>query len=96
MYVYRDVCGLMRCGGCCVCLKKPLDLSRLVLFEVFTALSMKNTAFWDVAKRKYCVIRRFGGMYRLHLQGKKISNRGTSLSRWLQTDNLTVTCEPMV
>jgi hypothetical protein len=29
----------------------------------------------------YC----FGGTYRLHLQGRKIRERGTSVSRWLQT-----------
>jgi hypothetical protein len=29
--------------------------------------------------------RRFGGIYRLHLQGRKIRERGTSVSRWLQT-----------
>jgi hypothetical protein len=29
---------------------------------------MKN-AIWDVAPCRYCVNRRFGGMYRLYLQG---------------------------
>jgi hypothetical protein len=29
----------------------------------------KNAVFWDVALRRYCVKRRFGGTYRLHLQG---------------------------
>jgi hypothetical protein len=29
---------------------------------------MKNAVFWDVAPCGYCVNRRFGGMYRLHLQ----------------------------
>jgi hypothetical protein len=28
-------------------------------------------------------------MYRLHLQGRKIRERGTSVSRWLQTVNST-------
>jgi hypothetical protein len=31
------------------------------------------------------VNRRFGGKYHLHLQGRKIRERGTSVSRWLQT-----------
>jgi hypothetical protein len=30
-----------------------------------------------------CVNRRFGGTCLLHLQGRKIRERGTSLSRWL-------------
>jgi hypothetical protein len=29
-------------------------------FEVFTAVSMKNTIFWDVAPCRDCVNRRFG------------------------------------
>jgi hypothetical protein len=39
-----------------------------VRFEVFTAVSMKNAVFWDVAPCRSCVNRRFGGTYRLHLQ----------------------------
>jgi hypothetical protein len=42
----------------------------LVRFEVFTAMTMKNTVFWDVAPCRYFVNRRFGGTYRLHLQGR--------------------------
>jgi hypothetical protein len=30
---------------------------------------MKNAIFWDVVLCRYCVNRRFGGMYCLHLQG---------------------------
>jgi hypothetical protein len=40
-----------------------------------------------VAPFTSCVNRRFGGTYRLHLQGRKIRERGTSVSRWLQTDH---------
>jgi hypothetical protein len=40
-----------------------------VKFEVFTAVTMKNAVFWDVTPCKSCVNRRFGGTYRLHLQG---------------------------
>jgi hypothetical protein len=29
----------------------------------------KNAVFWDVAPCRYCVSRRFGGTYRLRLQG---------------------------
>jgi hypothetical protein len=46
---------------------------------------MSNAVFWDVAQCSCCVNRRFGGMYRLYLQGRKIRERGTSVSRWLQT-----------
>jgi hypothetical protein len=40
--------------------------------------------FWDVEPCRYCVNRRLGGTYRLHLQGRKICERGTSVSRLLQ------------
>jgi hypothetical protein len=42
-----------------------------VRFEVFTAMTMKNVVFWDVAACRYFVNRRFGGKYRLHLQGRR-------------------------
>jgi hypothetical protein len=45
---------------------------------------LKNAVFWDVASCRSCVIRHFGGTYGLHLQGRKIRERGTSVSRWLQ------------
>jgi hypothetical protein len=32
---------------------------------------MKNAVFWDVALCRYFVNQRFGGMYRLHLQGRR-------------------------
>jgi hypothetical protein len=56
----------------------------LVRFEVFTAVTMKNAVFWDVAPCTSCVNRRFGGTHRLQLQGREIRERGTSVSRWLQ------------
>jgi hypothetical protein len=34
--------------------------------------------------RSFELSRRFGGTYRLHLRGRKIRERGTSVSRWLQ------------
>jgi hypothetical protein len=37
---------------------------------------MKNAVFWDVAPCSSCVNRRFGGTYRLYLQGRKIRERG--------------------
>jgi hypothetical protein len=30
-------------------------------FEVFTAMAMMNTVFWDVAPRRFIINRRFGG-----------------------------------
>jgi hypothetical protein len=47
-------------------------------------LAMKNAVFWDVAPCTSRVNRRFGGTYRLYLQGRKIREGGTSVSRWLQ------------
>jgi hypothetical protein len=55
----------------------------LVRSEVFTAVTRKNAVFWDVAPCRSCVNRRFRGTYVLHLQGRKIRERGTSVSRWL-------------
>jgi hypothetical protein len=49
-------------------------------------MTMKNAVFWDVAPCSPFVNRRFGGTYRLHLQGRKICERGTSMNRWLQTE----------
>jgi NADH dehydrogenase/NADH:ubiquinone oxidoreductase subunit G len=40
-------------------------------FEVFTAVTMKNAVFWDVALCRSCVNRRFGGTYLIHLQAIK-------------------------
>jgi hypothetical protein len=37
------------------------------------AVTMKNAVFWDVAPCISCVNRRFGGTYRLHFHGKKVS-----------------------
>jgi hypothetical protein len=47
---------------------------------------MKDVVFWDVASCSSCVNRRFGGTYCFHIQGRKIRERGTSVSRWLQTE----------
>jgi hypothetical protein len=39
-------------------------------FEVLTAVVMKSTIFWDITSCcPLSVNRRFGGTYRLHLQG---------------------------
>jgi hypothetical protein len=56
----------------------------VVRFKVFTAVTMKNAVFLDVAQCRYCVNRRFGGIYHLHLQGIKLRALRTSVSRWLQ------------
>jgi hypothetical protein len=53
-----------------------------VRFEAFTAVIMKNVVFWDVAPCRSCLNRRLGGTYRLHFLGRKIRERGTSVSRW--------------
>jgi hypothetical protein len=59
-------------------------------FEVFTAVTMKNAVFWDVAPCRSYVNRHFGGTYRLHLQGRKIRHQcfrlvvqsAATCSRW--------------
>jgi hypothetical protein len=64
---------------------KTRDKNISVRFEVFMAVTMKNAVFWYVPQCRSCVNRRFGGTYRLHLQGRKFRERGTSVSRWLQS-----------
>jgi hypothetical protein len=49
-------------------------------FNEYHLLS-KNAVFWDVAPCRCCVNRRLGGTYRLQFQGRKILERGTSVSR---------------
>jgi hypothetical protein len=56
---------------------------QFVRFEVFTVVTMKNV-FWEVGLCRSCVNRSFGGTYRLNFQGRKMRQRGTSVSRWLQ------------
>jgi hypothetical protein len=48
-------------------------------FEVFTAVVMKSTIFWDMTLcSPLSCNRRFGGTYRLHLQGRRIISARTS------------------
>jgi hypothetical protein len=57
--------------------KKPQTFSNCERFEVFTAVTMKNAAFWDVTPCGFCKKQRFGGTYHhhhhhhLHHQGGK-------------------------
>jgi hypothetical protein len=60
----------------------------VVRFEVYTAVTRNNAAFWDVVPCRSHVNRCFGGTYRLHLQGRKIRERGLSVSRLPQTLNM--------
>jgi hypothetical protein len=48
---------------------------------------MKNVVFWDVALCRSWVNQRFGETYLLHLQGRKIRKRGTSVNGYLQTES---------
>jgi hypothetical protein len=45
-----------------------LKLCMCVGFEVFTAVTMKNSVFWDVVPCEFILNRYFGGTYRLHPQ----------------------------
>jgi hypothetical protein len=47
---------------------------------------MKNAVFLDVAPCRSCVNQSFGGTYRLHIEDRNIHERGTSVSRWLETE----------
>jgi hypothetical protein len=51
--------------------------------------SVNHVFSWRMSSSGMCrswVNRRFGGTYRLHLQDRKISERGTRVSRWLKTE----------
>jgi hypothetical protein len=51
-----------------------LETVRLVGIEVLTAVVMKSTIFWDITPCSLLKVnRRFGGTYRLHLQGRRTS-----------------------
>jgi hypothetical protein len=52
--------------------------------KVWNHCAIKNDVFWDVAPCRCYMSRRFGRTNRLHLQGRKIHDRGTRVSRWLQ------------
>jgi hypothetical protein len=92
---YAWVCGLVSCRRTC---SAPFPFHRVtwftvhsnnilfVRYEAFTAVTMKNVVFWDVALCRSCVNRRFRVTYRLHLQGRKIRERWASVTRWLQTE----------
>jgi hypothetical protein len=58
--------------------------SGLVGFEVPTAVVMKSTIFWDITPcSPLSFNRHFGEIYRLHLQGQKISRaRNQRETRW--------------
>jgi hypothetical protein len=53
---------------------------------VFTAVTMENVVFLDVAPCRSCVNWRFGGPDRLQLLARQFRGRGISVSRWLQTE----------
>jgi hypothetical protein len=62
----------------------------LVGFEVFTAVVMESIIFWDVTPCSLLSFnRRFGGTYRLHLQGRR-----NNFSKTQQASTLLATCLP--
>jgi hypothetical protein len=57
---------------------------KFVGFEVLTVVVMNSTVFWDILPcSPLKVNRRFGRIYRLHIQGRRISRaRNQHESRW--------------
>jgi hypothetical protein len=48
--------------------------NRYVGFEVLTAVVMKSSIFWDITSRGLLKVRRrFGGIFIIHIQGRRIS-----------------------
>jgi hypothetical protein len=73
-----------------ICWNAELCLN-YVRFEFFTAVTMKNTVFWDLMPCGSCKNRRFGGTYGLHHQGDKnrlARNNVSSALRLLVTINV--------
>jgi hypothetical protein len=67
----------------------------LVGFEVLTAVVMKNTIFMDITPcSPLKVNRRFGGTYRLHLQGRRISRARNQLESMWQAEHFQ--CSPII
>jgi hypothetical protein len=59
-------------SGCSELGKLKLKLNLLLVrFEVFTAVTVKNSVFWDVTQCGSCRIRRFGGTSRHNHQSDK-------------------------
>jgi hypothetical protein len=60
----------------------PFNYYIFVGFEVLTAVVMKRTVFWDITTcNPLKVNRRFGGTYRLYVQGRRIRRARNLLSR---------------
>jgi hypothetical protein len=61
-------------------------MKQIVRYKVFTAVTMKNAVFWDVAPCRSSVNRRFGGTYRLLFRVEKSRARNqhtaATCSRW--------------
>jgi hypothetical protein len=67
-----------------ICLRKLTG--SFITVNMGMTCKLKNVIFWNVAVCRSCVNRHFGGTYHLHLQGRKIHEWGTSMSRQLQTE----------
>jgi hypothetical protein len=93
----EDICSIRKLHSDYVSIKKELAYARhrlkvicfkyvkYVGFEVFTAVVMKIIIFWDMTPCSLLRFnRRFGGTYRLHLQGRrnKFSNACCLLACW--------------
>jgi hypothetical protein len=61
-----------------------MNMYMKVRFEVFTAVVLKSIIFWDMTPCSTLSFnRRFGGTYRLHLQGRRIVQAACHLlARW--------------
>jgi hypothetical protein len=59
-----------------------INLVDYYINHLYVTNNLKNAVFWDVPPCRFCVKWCFGGTYRVHLQDRKIRERGTSVSRW--------------
>jgi hypothetical protein len=63
------------------------DIVPLAGFEVFTAVTMKNAVFWDVAPCGFIISWRFGWTCRFHLRARR--NTGSEEKCWTVANRLT-------
>jgi hypothetical protein len=62
--------------------QSPIKLTgnNYVAFEIFTAVTMKNAVFWDVATCGSCEIRHFGQRVASIISVDRINELGTTLA----------------
>jgi hypothetical protein len=68
---------------------ESVQLMKFVIFEVFTAVTMKKTVFWDVTPCNMVdAFRSIGGKWWLHLQGRRSPNYSDYKSVYMMSHSI--------